>query len=116
MRTSKQVTRIAVNLDSLNSSPKTKARDNSRMLVKAIVFLLSQSATSVNDFGHMEQECPTYLKSIGKSKALAATLSDTKPKENSDDSDQDGIVSSFIATVEFPVEVVELTDEEEELI
>ena len=28
-------------------------------------------------FGHMNQECPTYLKSIGKSKALAATLSDT---------------------------------------
>ena len=28
-------------------------------------------------FGHMKQECPIYLKSIGKSKALAATLSDT---------------------------------------
>ena len=27
-------------------------------------------------FGHMKQECPTYLKSIGKSKALATTLSD----------------------------------------
>ena len=26
-------------------------------------------------FGHMKHECPTYLKSIGKSKALAATLS-----------------------------------------
>ena len=25
----------------------------------------------------MKQECPTYLKTIGKSKALAATLSDT---------------------------------------
>ena len=24
----------------------------------------------------MKQECPTYLKSIGKSKALAATLSE----------------------------------------
>ena len=29
-------------------------------------------------FGHMKQECPTYLKSIGKSKALVATLSDTE--------------------------------------
>ena len=29
-------------------------------------------------FGHMKYECPTYLKSIGKSKALAATLSDTE--------------------------------------
>ena len=27
-------------------------------------------------FGHMKQECPTYLKSNGKSKTLAATLSD----------------------------------------
>ena len=27
-------------------------------------------------FGHMKQECPTYLKTIRKSKALAATLSD----------------------------------------
>ena len=36
------------------------------------------------DFGHMKQECPTYLKTIGKSKALATTLSDTKPKDDSD--------------------------------
>ena len=27
-------------------------------------------------FGHMKQECPTYLKSIVKSKALVATLSE----------------------------------------
>ena len=26
----------------------------------------------------MKQECPTYLKTIGKSKALAATLRDTE--------------------------------------
>nr|XP_023913617.1 uncharacterized protein LOC112025185 [Quercus suber] len=31
-------------------------------------------------FGHMKQECPTYLKSIGKSKALPATLSDVDQK------------------------------------
>ena len=30
-------------------------------------------------FGHMKQECLTYLKSIGKSKVLAATLSDKEP-------------------------------------
>ena len=39
------------------------------------------------DFGHMKQECPTYLKTIGKSKALAATLSDTEPKDDSDNED-----------------------------
>ena len=29
-------------------------------------------------FGHMKQECPTDLKTIGNSKALVATLSDTE--------------------------------------
>ena len=64
----------------------------------------------------MKQECPRYLKSIGKSKALAATLSDTKLEANSDESDQDGIVSAFTATVESSEEVVDLIDEEEKLI
>ena len=31
----------------------------------------------------MKQECPTYLKSIRKSKALAATLSNTEPEDDS---------------------------------
>ena len=34
-------------------------------------------------FSHMNHECPTYLKSIGKSKALAATLSDTELEDDS---------------------------------
>ena len=33
-------------------------------------------------FGHMKNECPTYLKSIGKRKAFAATLSYTEPEED----------------------------------
>ena len=41
--------RIADSLHSLNSSPKTKVRENSRMLVKAIMFLLDQSAMGVKD-------------------------------------------------------------------
>ena len=32
-------------------------------------------------FGHMKQEFPTYLKSIGKSKALPTTLSDSDQKQ-----------------------------------
>ena len=64
----------------------------------------------------MKQECLTYLKSIGKSKALAATLSDMEPKTNSNESDQDGIVSAFTATIKSTEEVIELIDEEEELI
>ena len=63
----------------------------------------------------MKQECLTYLKSIGKSKYLVAILSDTEPEVDSDDSDQEGIVSAFTATVESPEEVVELIDEEEKL-
>ena len=46
----------------------------------------------------MKQECPTYLKSIGKSKALAATLSDTEPEDDFDNED-DGILNASIATV-----------------
>ena len=63
----------------------------------------------------MKQECPTYLKSIGKSKSLTATLSDTKPKVDSDDSDSKGIVSTFTVTIDSPKEAEELVDEEEEL-
>ena len=45
-------------------------------------------------FGHMKQECPTYLKTIRKSKALAATLSNTEPKDDSDNKD-DEILNVF---------------------
>ena len=51
-------------------------------------------------FGHMKQECPTYLKSIGKSKAFATTLSDIEPKIESDDSDDEGILNAFTVTVD----------------
>ena len=63
----------------------------------------------------MKQKCPTYLKSIGKSKALAATLSDTEPKDDSDNED-DGILNAFIATIN-PIDgIVEDVDEEKELV
>ena len=48
----------------------------------------------------MKQECPTYLKTIGKSKALVTTLSDTKPDDDSDDNNDEGILNAFIATVD----------------
>ena len=64
----------------------------------------------------MKQECPTYLKQIGKSKALAATLSDTKPKTDSNDSDDEGILSAFTATVDPTEGIVEAMDEEEDLV
>ena len=63
----------------------------------------------------MKHECPTYLKSIRKSKALAATLSDTKPEDDSDNKD-DGILNAFIATVNPTNGIVEDVVEEEELV
>ena len=62
----------------------------------------------------MKHKCPTYLKSIRKSKALAATLSDTEPEDNSDNED-DEILNAFTATVNPTDGIVEDVVEEEEL-
>ena len=64
----------------------------------------------------MKQECLTYLKSIRKSKALAATLSDTEPKTDSDNSDDEGILSAFTTTVDPTKGIVEVVDEEEDFV
>ena len=61
----------------------------------------------------MKQKCLTYLKTIGKSKALVATLSDAEPEDDFDNED-DGILNAFTAIVN-PIEgIVEDVDEEEE--
>ena len=57
----------------------------------------------------MKHECPTYLQSIGKSKALTATLSDTEPED-------DGILNAFTASVDPTEGIVEDVDEEEDLV
>ena len=63
----------------------------------------------------MKQECPTYLKTVRKSKALAATLSDTKPEDDSDNKN-DVILNAFTATVNPTKGIVEEVDEEEDLV
>ena len=63
----------------------------------------------------MKQECPTYFKTIGKSKVLTATLSDTEPEDDSDNKD-DGILNAFTAIVNPTEGIVEDVDEEEELV
>ena len=63
----------------------------------------------------MKHECPTYLKSIGRSKTLASTLSDTEPEDDSDNED-DGILNAFTATVNPTDGIVEDVVEEEELV
>ena len=60
-------------------------------------------------------KCPTYLKTIGKSKALATTLSNTEPEDDSDNEDN-GILNAFTATVNPTNRIVEGVDEEEELV
>ena len=63
----------------------------------------------------MKQECLTYLKTIRKSKALAATLSDTELKNDSDNED-DGILNAFTTIVNPTEGIVEDVDEEEDLV
>ena len=63
----------------------------------------------------MKHECPTYLKSIRKSKALVATLSDTKPEDDFDNED-DGILNAFTTSVDLTKGIVEDVDEEEDLV
>ena len=64
----------------------------------------------------MKQDCPTYLKSIGKIKALATTSSDTELEIESDDSDDEGILSAFTTIVDTTERIIEAIDEEEDLV
>ena len=61
-----------------------------------------------------DQECHLYLRTIGKGKTLAATLSVTKPEDDSDNED-DGILNAFTATVNSTKGIVKDVDEEEDL-
>ena len=89
---------------------KKDAKDGSEYIVP-----LRPKCFGCQDFGHMKQKCPTYLKTIGKSKALAATLSNTKPEDDSDNED-DGILNAFTTIVNPTEGIVEDVDEEEELV
>ena len=64
----------------------------------------------------MKQECPTYLKTIGKSKALAVTLSDTELEDDSDDNDDEGILNAFTATIDPTDGYSEIVNDEEDLV
>ena len=63
----------------------------------------------------MKQECPTYLKTIGKSQALVATLSDIELKDDLDNKDE-GILNAFTTTVNPTEGIVEEMDEEDDLV
>ena len=63
----------------------------------------------------MKHECLTYLKSIGKSMALAATLSDIEPEDDSDNED-DGILNAFTSIVDPIDRIVDDVIEDEKLV
>ena len=71
---------------------------------------LGKNCFRCQGFSYMKQECPTYLKTIGKSKALAATLSDTEPQNDSDNEDG-GILNAFTTTINPTGRIVEDMDE-----
>ena len=64
----------------------------------------------------MKQEFSTYLKTIGKSKVFAATLSDIELEDDSDDNDDERILNAFTAIVVSTDRVPDTVDEEEDLV
>ena len=88
---------------------KKDARDGGQYIVP-----MGPKCFGCQGFSHMKQECPTYLKSIRKSKALTATLSDTEAEDDSDNKD-DRILNAFTAIVNPTDGIVEDIVEEEEL-
>ena len=100
-----------------SSSSQIKSQDKGKKDAKdggQYTILARPKCFGCQGFGHMKHECPTYLKSVGKSKALATTLSDTKPEDDSDNED-DGILNAFTTTVNPTDGIVEDVVEEEEL-
>ena len=64
----------------------------------------------------MKQKCPTYLKLVGKNKALVATFSNIEPEIELDDNDDEGILNAFTTTVD-PIEgVMETINDEKDLV
>ena len=63
----------------------------------------------------MKQEYPTYLKTIGKSKALIATLSDIKLEDDLKNKDN-GILNAFTATINPTKGIVKDVDNEKDLV
>ena len=101
-----------------SSSSQFKGQDKGKKDVKEggqYIVPAESKCFGCQGFGHMKHECHTYLRSIRKSKTLAATLSNTKPEEDSDNED-DGILNAIIATVNPTDGIVEDADEEEELV
>ena len=79
------------------------------------LFPQDQSTLGVKASDTWNKSAQLIFKTIGKSKALAATLSDTEPEDDSDNED-DGILNAFIAIVNLTEGIVEEVDEKEHLV
>ena len=102
-----------------SSSSQFKSQDRGKKDARnggQYTFLSEPKCFRCQGFGYMKQECPTYLKTIGKSKALATTLSDTEPEDDSNDNDDEGILNAFTATVDPTDEGSEVVDDDEDLV
>ena len=64
----------------------------------------------------MKQECPTYLKTIKKSKAFTTTLSDTELEDDSDNNDDKGILNAFTTIIDPTDGGSRTVDDEEDLV
>ena len=96
-----------------SSSSRFKGQDKGKKDAKEggqYTVLAGPKCFGCQGLGHMKHECPTYLKSIGKSKTLAATLSDTEPEDDSDNED-DRILNAFSTSVNPTEGIVEDVDE-----
>ena len=85
------------------------------MLDKAIVFLLSQSSMDVKGMDTWNKNVPRISNPLVRAKLILPLLSDIDLEADFDDSDQDGIASTFTATIDSPKEAKELDDEEKEM-
>ena len=101
---------------SVRLSLRTKTKER-RMLRKAVSTLFPQNPKyfGCQGFSHMKQKCPTYLKTIRKSKALATILSDTEPKDDLDN-DDDEILNAFTTTVDPTYRGSEIVGDEDDLV
>ena len=115
MQMSREMTRITKKSEFSQFKPQDKFKRESKEGGQNSNIPTGLKCYGCQRYRHMKQEFPTYLKSIGKSKALAAILSDTEPEADLEDSDQEGIVSAFTAIIDSSKEVEELVDEEEDL-
>ena len=57
---------------------------------------MGQQCFGYQGYGHVKSECPTFLRSKGKT--MAVTLNDDEISDHKSDSDEDGNFIAFIAT------------------